>query len=69
MDLATIQIKVDTREVKSANDEIGKLGKTGQKTSRDLNSANDSVMKSTKNLSGAYKALGGVIAAQCSFCI
>lgn len=63
MDLATIQIKVDTREVKSANDEIGKLGKTGQKTSRDLNSANDSVMKSTKNLSGAYKALGGVIAA------
>lgn len=63
MDLATIQIKVDTRQVKSANDEIGNLGKTGKKTEQNLNAANDSVMKSTNRLSGAYKALGGVMAA------
>jgi uncharacterized membrane protein YgcG len=63
MDLATIQIKVDTREVKSANDEIGKLGKTGTQTGKDLNAANDSLTKSTERVSGAYKALGGIMAA------
>ena len=63
MDLATIQIKVDTREVNSANDAIGKLGKTGTQTGKDLNAANDSLTKSTNRVSTAYKALGGVMAA------
>ena len=63
MDLATIQIKVDTREVNAANDEIGKLGKTGTKVGKDLNAANDSLAKSTGGVSAAYKALGGVMAA------
>ena len=57
MDLATIQIKVDTREVNSANDAVGKLGKTGTKVGKDLNAANDSLTKSTNSVSTAYKAL------------
>ena len=63
MDLATIQIKVDTREVKAANDDIGKLGRTGTQASKDVNAANDSMVKSTGRVSAAYKALGGVMAA------
>lgn len=63
MDLATIQIKVDTREVKAANDDIGKLGRTGTRVSKDVNAANDSMAKSTGRVSAAYKALGGVMAA------
>jgi len=63
MDLATIQIKVDTREVNAANDAVGKLGKTGTKVGKDLNAANDSLAKSTGGVSAAYKALGGVMAA------
>ena len=63
MDLATIQIKVDTREVNSANDAVGKLGKTGTKVGKDLDAANDSLTRSTNSVSTAYKALGGVMAA------
>ena len=63
MDLATIQIKVDTREVNSANDAVGKLGKTGTKVGKDLNAANDGLAKSTGRVSTAYKALGGIMAA------
>lgn len=63
MDLATIQIKVDTREVKAANDDIGNLGRTGTRVSKDVNAANDSMAKSTQRVSSAYKLLGGAMAA------
>ena len=63
MDLATIQIKVDTRQVKAANDDVAKLGKTGQATSKKVNAANDSMAKSAKSTTSAFKLLGGAMAA------
>lgn len=63
MDLATIQIKVDTRQVKAANDDISKLGKTGQETSKKVNAANDEMAKSAKSTTSAFKLLGGAMAA------
>ena len=63
MDLATIQIKVDTREVNSANDAIGKLGRTGTKVGKDVNAANDSMTKSYQGTTSAVKLLGTAMAA------
>ena len=63
MDLATIQIKVDTRQVKAANDDIKKLGNTGQASSKKVNAANDDMAKSAKSTTSAFKLLGGAIAA------
>ena len=58
MDLATIQIKVDTRQVNAANDDIKRLGKTGQTTSKQVNSANEDMAKSAKSTTSAFKLLG-----------
>ena len=63
MDLATIQIKVDTRQVNAANDDIKRLGKTGQTTSKQVNSANEDMAKSAKSTTSAFKLLGGAMAA------
>jgi uncharacterized protein Yka (UPF0111/DUF47 family) len=63
MDLATIQIKVDTRQVKAANEDIKKLGTTGQMTSKKVNAANDDMAKSAKSTTSAFKLLGGAMAA------
>ena len=63
MDLATIQIKVDTRQVKAANEDIQQLGKTGQMTSKKVNAANDDMAKSAKSTTSAFKLLGGAMAA------
>lgn len=63
MDLATIQIKVDTRQVKAANEDIKQLGTTGQMTSRKVNAANDDMAKSVKSTTSAFKLLGGAMAA------
>lgn len=63
MDLATIQIKVDTRQVKAANEDIKQLGTTGQMTSRKVNAANDDMAKSAKSTTSAFKLLGGAMAA------
>ena len=63
MDLATIQIKVDTRQVKAANDDIKQLGTTGQMTSKKVNAANDDMAKSAKSTTSAFKLLGGAMAA------
>jgi hypothetical protein len=63
MDLATIQIKVDTRQVKAANEDIQKLGKTGQMTSKKVTAANDDMAKSAKSTTSAFKLLGGAMAA------
>ena len=63
MDLATIQIKVDTRQVKAANEDIKQLGTTGQMTSKKVNAANDDMAKSAKSTTSAFKLLGGAIAA------
>ena len=63
MDLATIQIKVDTRQVKAANQDIKQLGTTGQMTSKKVNAANDDMAKSAKSTTSAFKLLGGAMAA------
>ena len=63
MDLATIQIKVDTRQVKAANEDIKQLGTTGQMTSKKVNAANDDMAKSAKSTTSAFKLLGGAMAA------
>ena len=63
MDLATIQIKVDTRQVKAANQDIKQLGNTGQATSKKVNAANDDMAKSAKSTTSAFKLLGGAMAA------
>ena len=63
MDLATIQIKVDTRQVKAANEDIKHLGTTGQATSKKVNAANDDMAKSAKSTTSAFKLLGGAMAA------
>lgn len=63
MDLATIQIKVDTRQVKAANEDIKKLGTTGQMTGKKVNAANDDMAKSAKSTTSAFKLLGGAMAA------
>ena len=63
MDLATIQIKVDTRQVKAANQDIKQLGNTGQATSKKVNAANDDMAKSAKSTTSAFKLLGGALAA------
>ena len=63
MDLATIQIKVDTRQVKAANEDIQQLGKTGQMTSKKVTAANDDMATSAKSTTSAFKLLGGAMAA------
>ena len=63
MDLATIQIKVDTREVKAANENIKELGTTGQMASKKVKAANDDMASSAKGTVSAFKLLGGAIAA------
>ena len=63
MDLATIQIKVDTRQVKAANEDIKQLGTTGQMTSKKVKAANDDMAKSAKSTTSAFKLLGGAMAA------
>lgn len=63
MDLATIQIKVDTRQVKAANEDIKKLGTTGQVASKKVNAANEDMAKSAKSTTSAFKLLGGAMAA------
>jgi predicted nucleic acid-binding Zn-ribbon protein len=63
MDLATIQIKVDTRQVKAANEDIKQLGTTGQMTGKKVNAANDDMAKSAKSTTSAFKLLGGAMAA------
>jgi len=63
MDLATIQIKVDTRQVKAANEDIKQLGTTGQMASKKVTAANDDMAKSAKSTTSAFKLLGGAMAA------
>ena len=63
MDLATIQIKVDTRQVKAANEDIKQLGTTGQMTSKKVKAANDDMATSAKSTTSAFKLLGGAMAA------
>ena len=60
MDLATIKISVDTREVKAANDELVKLGKKGEEAAK---KGIDPIAKSAGNASGKVKLLvGGLLA-------
>jgi len=63
MDLAEIKIKVDTRDLRSANDEIGALGKTGKKTEKDVNDSVGKMDKSFKGLGSTLKLVGGAFAA------
>ena len=63
MDLATIQIKVDTRQVKAANEDIKQLGTTGQMASKRVKAANDDMANSAKSTTSAFKLLGGAMAA------
>ena len=60
MDLAEIVIKVDTRDLKSANDELGDLAKKGGKAAKE---GVDPVGKSAANAASKVKLLvGGLIA-------
>jgi hypothetical protein len=63
MDLAEIVIKVDTRDLKSANDEIGALAKTGKKTETDVNNSVGRMDKGFKGLGSTLKLVGSAFAA------
>ncbi len=62
MDLAEIVIKVDTRDLRSANDEIGAIGKTGKQTEQDVNKSANNMNNSFKGLTGTLKLVGGALA-------
>ena len=63
MDLATIQIKVDTRQVKSAEDDLKHLGKTGSQAGKDVSKANKDMTESAGKATGAFKLMGAAMAA------
>jgi hypothetical protein len=63
MDLATIQIKIDTTSVKAANDDLAGIGVTGKKVGKDVEAANDQMTTSAGKTTSAFKVLGGVMAA------
>lgn len=63
MDLATIQIKVDTREVNAANDDIHRLGNTGRQTEQQINQQNTRLGNSYDGLKRNIQLVGGAIAA------
>ncbi len=63
MDLATIQIKVDTRQVKDAEVDIKHLGKTGAQAGKDVTEANKDMEQSAGRATGAFKLMGAAMAA------
>ncbi len=63
MDLATIQIKVDTRQVKDAEVDIKHLGKTGAQAGKDVTQANKDMEQSAGRTTGAFKLMGAAMAA------
>ena len=63
MDLATIQIKVDTRQVKDAEVDIKHLGKTGTQAGKDVSQANKDMEQSAGRTTGAFKLMGAAMAA------
>ena len=63
MDLATIRISVDSRDVKSAEKDVEKLGKTGVDTSKKVNDSNEQMAKSAGRAGSAFKLMGAALAA------
>ena len=63
MDLATIQIKVDTRQVKDAEVDVKHLGKTGAQAGKDVTQANKDMEQSAGRTTGAFKLMGAAMAA------
>jgi len=63
MDLATIQIKVDTRQVKSAEQDINNLGQAGKSAGDKVGSSTDKMAGGANKASSAFKLLGGAMAA------
>jgi TP901 family phage tail tape measure protein len=63
MDLATIQIKVDTRDVKSAEKDLDHLGKTGSDVGKKVNKSNDEMASSAGKASSAFRLMGAALAA------
>ncbi len=63
MDLATIQIKVDTRQVKNAEVDLKHLGKTGSQAGKDVTQANKDMEQSAGRATGAFKLMGAAMAA------
>jgi TP901 family phage tail tape measure protein len=63
MDVATIQIKVDSRQVKSAEKDVEQLGKTGVDTSKKVNDSNEQMAKSAGRAGSAFKLMGAALAA------
>lgn len=63
MDVATIQIKVDSRQVKSAEKDVEQLGKTGISASKKVNDSNEQMAKSAGRAGSAFKLMGAALAA------
>ena len=63
MDLATIQIRVDSRQVKSAEKDVEQLGKTGVDTSKKVNDSNEKMAQSAGRAGSAFKLMGAALAA------
>ena len=63
MDLATIQIKVDTREVKAANDDIAAIGHTGKNVEGQVKQSTTGMKNSFSGLKTVIAGVGSVMAA------
>jgi hypothetical protein len=63
MDLATIQIKVDTREVRAANDDIAAIGHTGKNVEGQVKQSTTGMKNSFSGLKTVIAGVGSVMAA------